>query len=36
VLLNAEDVKQRTAQLKDMTSGDQVAVAWDDLPARLA
>jgi histidyl-tRNA synthetase len=36
VLLSAEDVKQRTAQLKEMTSGDQVAVAWDDLPARLA
>ena len=36
VLLSAEDVKQRTAQLKEMASGDQVAVAWDDLPARLA
>jgi histidyl-tRNA synthetase len=36
VLLSAEDVKQRNAQLKEMASGDQVAVAWDDLPARLA
>jgi histidyl-tRNA synthetase len=36
VLLSAEDVKQRTAQLKEMASGDQVAVAWDDLPAGLA
>jgi histidyl-tRNA synthetase len=36
VLLSAEDVNQRNAQLKEMASGDQVAVAWDDLPARLA
>jgi histidyl-tRNA synthetase len=36
VLLSAEDAKQRAAQLKEMASGDQVAVAWDDLPARLA
>ena len=36
VLLSAEDAKQRTAQLKEMASGDQLAVAWDDLPARLA
>jgi hypothetical protein len=36
VLLSAEDVKQRSAQLKEMASGDQVAVAWDDLPAGLA
>jgi histidyl-tRNA synthetase len=36
VLLSAEDAKLRTAQLKEMASGDQLAVAWDDLPARLA
>jgi histidyl-tRNA synthetase len=36
VLLSAEDAKQRTAQLKEMASGDQLAVGWDDLPARLA
>jgi len=36
VLLNAEDAQQRTVQLKEMASGDQVAVPWDDLPARLA
>jgi len=36
VLLSAEDAKERTAQLREMVSGDQVAVAWDDLPARLA
>jgi histidyl-tRNA synthetase len=36
VLLTAEDVKQRKAQLKEMVSGEQVAVAWEDLPARLA
>jgi histidyl-tRNA synthetase len=35
VLLSAEDAKQRTAQLKEMASGEQVKVAWDDLPARL-
>jgi histidyl-tRNA synthetase len=36
VLLSADDAKQRKAELKEMASGDQVAVAWDDLPARLA
>ena len=36
VLLSAEDAKQRTAQLKDMASGEQAEVAWADLPARLA
>jgi histidyl-tRNA synthetase len=36
VLLSAEDATQRTAQLKEMASGEQVEVAWDDLPERLA
>ena len=36
VLISAEDAKARTAQLKEMTSGDQAEIAWDDLPARLA
>jgi histidyl-tRNA synthetase len=36
VLLTTEDAKQRKAQLKEMVSGEQVAVAWEDLPARLA
>jgi histidyl-tRNA synthetase len=36
VLLTEEEARRRTVQLKDMVSGEQVEVAWDDLPARLA
>ncbi|HET7421770.1 MAG TPA: histidine--tRNA ligase [Candidatus Dormibacteraeota bacterium] len=36
VLLSAEDAGRRQAQLKDMVSGDQVALDWVELPARLA
>ena len=36
VLLTTEDARQRKAQLREMASGEQVAVAWEDLPARLA
>ena len=35
VLLGAEDAGRRVAQLREMASGDQVEVAWDELPARL-
>jgi histidyl-tRNA synthetase len=35
VLLSAEDAKQRVSQLKEMASGEQAAVAWADLPAKL-
>ena len=36
VLLGAEDAKRRVAQLKEMLSGDQSEVPWDELPMRLA
>jgi histidyl-tRNA synthetase len=36
VLLNAADASRRTARLRDMASGEQVEVAWDQLPVRLA
>jgi histidyl-tRNA synthetase len=36
VLLTEEEAKRRTAQLKEMVSGEQVEVAWADLPARIA
>src|SRR6266850_4945607 len=36
VLITEEDAKRRVAQLKEMASGEQVEVAWTDLPARLA
>ena len=36
VLLSAEEVRRRAAQLKDMVSGEQVEVAWAELPERLA
>jgi histidyl-tRNA synthetase len=36
VLITEEDARRRTAQLKEMASGEQVEVAWADLPVRLA
>ena len=36
VLLSAEDAKRRTAQLKDMASGEQEQLDWTELPTRLA
>jgi histidyl-tRNA synthetase len=36
VLLSASEAGRRVAQLKNMASGEQAEVAWDDLPARLA
>jgi histidyl-tRNA synthetase len=36
VLLTAAEVERRRAQLKDMASGEQVEVAWDELAERLA
>jgi histidyl-tRNA synthetase len=36
VLIEEEGVKRHTAQLREMASGEQVEVAWADLPAKLA
>lgn len=36
VLLTPQDAKRRTAQLRDMSSGDQTELAWTELPTRLA
>jgi histidyl-tRNA synthetase len=36
VLLSSEDAARRVAQLREMTSGDQVELAWVELPTRLA
>jgi len=36
VLLSPEDAARRVAQLRDMTSGEQSEVAWDELPTKLA
>jgi histidyl-tRNA synthetase len=36
ILLTPDDAKRRVVQLKEMAGGDQVEVAWADLPARLA
>jgi histidyl-tRNA synthetase len=36
VLLTPDDAKRRVVQLKEMAGGDQLEVAWADLPARLA
>jgi histidyl-tRNA synthetase len=36
VLLSGDEVARRVAQLRDMASGEQVEVAWDELPERLA
>jgi histidyl-tRNA synthetase len=35
VLLGAAEAGRRVAQLKDMASGEQVEVGWDDLAERL-
>jgi len=36
VLLSPADAAQRTARLRDMSSGEQTDVAWVELPTRLA
>jgi histidyl-tRNA synthetase len=36
VILTPEHASRRVAQLKEMASREQVEVAWDDLPRRLA
>jgi histidyl-tRNA synthetase len=35
VLLTPDDAKRRVAQLKEMSGGEQVEVAWAELPVRL-
>ncbi len=35
VLVSPEDAARRVAQLRDMSSGEQSEVAWDELPTRL-
>ncbi len=35
VLVNADDSGRRIAQLRDMATGEQLEVRWDDLPERL-
>jgi histidyl-tRNA synthetase len=36
VLVSAEEAPRRVARLRDMASGEQAEVAWDQLPERLA
>ena len=36
VIFNKDEAARRVAQLKDMASGEQVEVGWDELPARLS
>ena len=36
VLLGADDAARRMCQLRQMASGDQQEVAWNDLPARIS
>ncbi|TMC76936.1 MAG: histidine--tRNA ligase [Chloroflexi bacterium] len=36
VLLTPDEAKRRVAQLRDMSSGDQVELDWVELPTRLA
>ena len=35
VLFDVEAAKRRVAQLRDMRTGEQIEVPWDELPARL-
>lgn len=36
ILFDASEAKRRTARLRDMASGEQVEVSWEELPERLA
>jgi histidyl-tRNA synthetase len=36
VLLSADQAARRLASLRDMAAGDQLEVAWNQLPERLA
>jgi histidyl-tRNA synthetase len=36
VLITASEAERRVAQLREMATGEQVEVAWADLPAQLA
>jgi histidyl-tRNA synthetase len=36
ILFDSADATRRVARLRDMASGEQMEVPWDDLPARLA
>lgn len=36
VLLSADEAARRVARLRDMVSGEQMEVAWDQLPERLS
>jgi histidyl-tRNA synthetase len=36
VLLTPDEAKRRTAQIRDMASGEQEELAWEELPTRLA
>ena len=36
VMLSAEEAPRRVARLRDMASGEQAEVSWDELPERLA
>jgi len=36
ILFDAGEAQRRSARLRDMVSGEQAEVAWDELPDRLA
>ena len=36
VLLSTDEAARRVARLRDMVSGEQMEVAWDQLPERLS
>jgi histidyl-tRNA synthetase len=36
VFVDPSDAERRVARLKDLTSGEQVEVPWDQLAERLA
>jgi histidyl-tRNA synthetase len=36
VLMTPEEAQRHTAQIRDMTSGEQEELAWTELPTRLA
>jgi histidyl-tRNA synthetase len=36
ILLSEDDASRRVARLRDMSSGEQSEVAWQELPTQLA
>jgi len=36
ILFDGEDAKRRAARLRDLASGEQIEIRWEELPDRLS